>query len=195
MSSISVVVLAILVIGVVSIIRVVTAENYEEVAVKYAESYYVADYEGIKECLPYDVNEMFFDMFCNMCRDDDLSLAEGYKNVEEELGVRVNGAEDLLPKYCAGYAQVIYEESVSVEAEVLSTRKLEDYEIRVAIDENNDYYSEWGGNLSDYVEEDKIKKGYEVQLTFTYDEEGDVYSGNITYTVVKYGGMESINNF
>lgn len=182
--------LIVVIVGVVSIISMATAGNYEKVAVKYAESYFRADYDGIKDSLPYDVDEMFYDMFRAMCREQDMSLEEGYEEFEEEFEISINGADDLLPKYCDGYARMISDENeeYSIEVEVSDTRELEDYEIEAAIDENNYYYSEWGVDLGDYVDEDKIKKGYEVQLSVTFDNGEYVDTEEITYTVVKYGG-------
>lgn len=158
------------------------------VAVQYAKSYYVADYEGIRECLPYDVDAMFGDMFCTMYEKDGMSLEEAYEDLERDLDIQINGPDDLLSQYCDGYARMIRDEQVSVDVEVLDARKLQDDEIRDAFERNNQRYLEWDVELRDYVKEDEIHEAYEVLLFFAYNEEGDVYRDNLTYTVVKYKG-------
>lgn len=185
-----IVVFAVVILGVLLGIRTATAGDYKKVAIKYAESYYIADYKGIKECLPYDVDEMFYDMFREICKGDDMTLEEGYAELEEEFDVRIKGANDLLPKYCEAYAREIEDgyDEYSIEADVEDVVELSHYEIEAVIEENNDYYEEWGVELDDYIDADKIKKGYSVTLSVIFDEGEDIYTEEMTYTVVKYKG-------
>lgn len=187
------------IIGLGSLVKAIFfAGDYEDVARKYAIA--VANYD-LQKAYDYaiiDIEEYFDDYVKYYCDDEDMSKSEFYEEFEDEFEYdgTIKSYKDILECMSSKMKEYLEDEygDYKVSVKVVDSNELTRRELSDAIEDLREYFEDMAYpyedelDFDDYIDENKIKKGYEVDVKMTIDGEDDYDSDTATLTVVKYKG-------
>lgn len=195
---VSVLVAVAVIIGLGSLVKTIFfADNYEDVACKYTLAELNFDYNNANKYTILDEVKISNDYWENYCESNDTSMSEMFEDFEDETGITVknlNGIFDYFKENRNEYLEDRYGD-YTVSVKVVDSNELTRRELSDEIDDIIDdfeYCVDDEFDFDDYIDENKIKKGYEVEVKITIDGEDDYDSDTETLTVVKYKGKWKI---
>lgn len=164
----------------------------ESVAEKYMIAYFEYDYDAMAKYLPYDIEDAVTDSLNNYCYEYDEDLYEIYSEIEDdyEYSSYINNTKDIFTAVHSYYVDewaYYYGEDYEITSKVLSCTRLTEYDLNYEVDYFIDDFEYYDLYYSDYFNEDKVSKGYEVEISAKIKGSEDYDSDTFTVIVVKYG--------
>ena len=158
-----VLVAALLIVGIVTVVNITTAGNYEDVALEYCVARFKGDWKNIDKYLPYNPKDMYeYTLFSDML-DEDFDEAD---------------YDEIMDYY-------------DVTAKVARSSEMSEDDIQNMLYDIEYELSDYDFDIDDYIDENKIGKGYFVDVNMeVYEESDDEYWPDETFrfAVVKYKG-------
>ncbi len=184
--------LAVIVSAVVFIPRL--GGDHEDRAEQYAKAYYTADYRGIKKGLPYDVDQMFYDMVWTRSQQEGSSWAAACDEFGQD---RTDFGEDsgsMLKTLCKATYKEMREDSNGtywVRTTAIHSIPMSKDEIAAFVQSNNEAYASYGVRLEEYMAVSRLRKAYrvDVRVVQKYWEDRDPDEWLEEYVVVRYKGQ------
>lgn len=197
---VSVLVAVAVIIGLGSLVKAIFfADNYEDVARKYITSVTNCDLHKAYDYCIFDMDKYFDEYVKIYCDDYDISTAEfyeKYEQYEDEYDITVDSYNDILDCLEIEMKENFDDEygDYTISVKVVDANELTRRELSDAVEYAREYFEDMAYpyevelDFDDYIDEDKIKKGYEVDVKMTIDGEDDYDSDTVTLTLVKYKG-------
>ena len=152
-----------LIVGIVSIVNVTTAGNYEDAALEYCVARFKGDWKNIDKHLPYNPEDMYeYTLFSDM-QDDDFDEAD---------------YDEIMDYY-------------DVSAKVVRSSEMSEDDIQNMLYDIEYKLSDYDLDIDDYINENKIGKGYFVDVSMkVYEPADDEHwpAETFRFAVVKYKG-------
>lgn len=194
---VSVLVAVAVIIGLGSLAKAIFfADNYEDVARKHATAVINCDIDKAFDSCIFDI-EKYYDEYIKLyCDYRDISTSEFYEIYEDEYDTNIKSYKDILECLGAEMKEEFYDEygDYTISVKVVDANELTRRELSDAVEYAREYFEDMTSpyedefDFDDYIDEDKIKKGYEIEVKMTIDGEDDYDSETETLTVVKYKG-------
>ena len=197
--------LAVVVVLVVALVGIFGGGSYKKAALKYATAITDFEYEKAEKYSLLKTSKIFEEALEKYAKLSGEDVDDLYAELEEEYDVKVKGIEDIYK--CIRTEQLENREDAygkyDVSIEIEDTKELSERKIKNAI-KSLESLSMGMIDIDDYIDADKIKKAYEVEISIEIDGEDSDYEVTETYTVVKYKGkwkvlslegFNALNNF
>jgi len=168
--------------------------DVEDRAARYIKAYYTADYRRLRTSFHYDVDEMFNDMIWVRSQQEGQSWESACKEFGQGYTDFSKAEDSMLKALCKATYEVMRKDSngtYQVTATAVHATPMEKEEIAAFLQDNNEKYQRYGVKLDDYIDVEKLRKAYrvDVRVLQKYWEDRDPDEWLESVVVARYKGQ------